>query len=223
MLNFFRFFLSSLWDGLSQKTISRYCPFKTSDICSGRPTCQCFISLSLEYKPVTWSEISWGLVGRVRPSLRSTCSLPLIVFFRSTRQICRRWARPVHRKERKERKNPPPPCILGNHSVILQRKNATGCMLATSYTAMKIPFIYFQKRNCAASVPISTIFICLWVIYIFPGSVQHIFLQQTHRGNIQISRGHMNVEIGTEAAQYCEGYAKFIRKEKKSALKFSQH
>jgi hypothetical protein len=40
-------------------------------------------------------------------------------------------------------------------------------------TATAIPFIHSFSGNCLASAPVST-FMCLWAIYIFPGSV-HIF------------------------------------------------
>ncbi len=59
-------------------------------------------------------------------------------------------------------------------------------------TATAIPFIYSFSGNSAASAPISTL-MCLWAIYIFPGSVyifppaeqanpswEHIIRSQTH-------------------------------------------
>ncbi len=66
-------------------------------------------------------------------------------------------------------------------------------------TATKILFMYSFSGNCAASDPFST-FMCLWAIYIVPGSVTYFLQQnrQTNRGNIYIAHRHMNVEIGTE-------------------------
>jgi len=62
------------------------------------------------------------------------------------------------------------------------------------------PIYEFTKKDCSASIPIST-FMCLWAIFIFPGSVQQKN-RQTDGENIYIAHIHMNVEIGTEAAQF---------------------
>ncbi len=65
------------------------------------------------------------------------------------------------------------------------------------YTATAIPFIHSFSGNSTASAPIST-FMCLWAIYIFPGSVyifppaeqadpswEYIIRSQTHEcGNL---------------------------------------
>ncbi len=65
---------------------------------------------------------------------------------------------------------------------------------------------YSQERNCAATIPIPTFMfvvndLCIPLIGLC------ILLQEnrwTERGNIQISHRHMNVEIGSEAAQFPE-------------------
>ncbi len=73
-------------------------------------------------------------------------------------------AGPIHRLHWRERLQRPGQwiCLLsgmwGTHALKLM------------YTATKIPLIYSFFGNSAASAPIST-FMCLWAIYIVPGSV----------------------------------------------------
>jgi hypothetical protein len=63
--------------------------------------------------------------------------------------------------------------------------------------------MYSFSGKSAASAAIST-FMCLWAIYIVPGSVYNTstyFLQQNRRtdgGNIWITHRRLNLEIGTE-------------------------
>jgi hypothetical protein len=77
-----------------------------------------------------------------------------------------------------------------------------------AYTAKKIPFMYSHKRNCAASVPISTS-LCLSVSDLYICRIGQIFSCKQNRqndpGNICIGHRHKNVEIGTVAAQTFSG------------------
>ncbi len=60
--------------------------------------------------------------------------------------------------------------------------------------------MYFQKRNSAASVPIST-FICLWSIYIFPRSAHLFSCSRIGRPIREIHKSLTETWIGTVAAQ----------------------
>jgi len=65
------------------------------------------------------------------------------------------------------------------------------------------PIYVFPEKELRGLSPYFHAFICLWAIYIFPGSV-HIFScsrKADRSGNMEIAHSHMNVEIRSEAAQ----------------------
>ncbi len=79
------------------------------------------------------------------------------------------------------------------------------CLNVLYSTATKIPFIFSQKRNCAASVPISR-FMCGCERFIYSQNWSTYFpaadYRQTGPGSKSLTGTWMYVETGTEAAPF---------------------
>ncbi len=86
-----------------------------------------------------------------------------------------------------------------------QGKINSYCRIKPNHTVPKIRNKYSQKRNCAASFPISIVQSCICERFIFFHNLFAYFAVlrlRTDRGNILIAHRYMNVEIGNEAAQF---------------------
>jgi hypothetical protein len=69
-----------------------------------------------------------------------------------------------------------------------------------AYTATKIPFMYSFSENCAVLVQIH-IHVSVSDLYI-PKIGPHVFCSRIGRSILGISHRHINLEIGTMAAQF---------------------
>jgi hypothetical protein len=80
------------------------------------------------------------------------------------------------------------------------RKKGEYSVPPRNYTAEKILFMYSQKRNCAASFPISTFHISVNDLPMYSHD-RSTYFPADRSGNTKIAHRYMNVEIMTEAAQ----------------------